>query len=309
MPVITAANADLALVKESVRDAARRKLGLGQEDLAPLVEAGHVLLAVDDSALDRRGPVARDQVRALAAFYPEPRPSSLPADAPDRIFLRAAAFRSGTSPSAALAELVDAWAARAAAHPRLLIAYGGEPWFNRSLLAAGCTLAEEVIFLALSDLIRLPTQSAGEDGAGTSLRLAAPAELNALAALDAACFNIRWHMGVADLRQLQLFGRLTVAEQDGALAGYLALTVNEGIAQIARLAVHPAWAGRGIGRRLLAEGLAAARELGCNSAILNTQTDNSRAQMLYHSFGFRPTGERFEVYTRLAAPGQSRQRI
>ncbi len=317
MPVMRATAADLALVKNLVHDAARRQVGLGEEDLASLVAAGHVLLAIDDAAAavnvtaavdvtaavaGSPSPVARNAVHALAAFYPEPRPVSLPPTAPDRVFLRAAAFRGGSSPSAALAELVAAWAGATWA-PRLLIAYGGEPWFNRSLLAAGCTLAEEVIYYALPDLQRTVASPPAGLPAGAQpaiLRLAVPAELASLALLDTACFNVLWHMGVADLRQLLLFGRLTVAVRDGALVGYLALTVKDTVAQVARLAVHPAWSGHGIGRQLLADGLLAAAEGGCDLAVLNTQSHNTRSQAIYRSFGFRPTGEHFEVYTRLA---------
>lgn len=307
MPVITAAEADLALVQQLVRNAPRRQMSLGEEDLSMLVAAGHVLLLVD--APDGSGSVAAGRaVGSLAAFYPEARPASLPPSAPDRVFLRAAAFAGGVSPSAALAALVDGWCRTSAARPRLLIAYGGEPWFNRSLLAAGCTLAEEVIYFELPDVKRAVMEGvranllhqSGQESASEAPRLASPAELDALAALDAAAFNVLWHMGAADLRQLLLFGRLTVAARDGVLAGYLALTVKNDTAQIARLAVHPAWSGRGIGRELLMEGLQAAHALGCRRAVLNTQTTNSRAQALYRSFGFRPTGERFEVYTRLA---------
>ncbi len=299
MPVLRATDADMALVNELVRHAARRQVGLGGEDLAALVTAGHVLLSVEAGTPAAGSPLLPHQVRALAAFFPEARPPSLPVAEPNRVFLRAAAFRSGASPSATLAELVDAWAAAHSAAARLLIAYGGEPWFNRSLLAAGCTLAEEVIFLALPDLQRA-ISSFPVGGLEGVLRAAEPAELGALAALDASCFNVLWHMGVADLRQLLLFGRLVVAEQDGALVGYLALTVKDRVAQVARLAVHPAWNGRGIGRRLLADGLAAAAEQGCASAVLNTQATNIRSQAIYRSFGFHPTGERFEVYTRRA---------
>lgn len=301
MPVITATEADLALIKQLVRDAARRQVVLGEEDLAGLVASGNVLLAVG-AAAPASGPPRRSHVQALAAFYPEPRPLTLPPAAPSRVFLRAAAFRSGTSPSVALHELVDAWRAAEPA-ARLLIAYGGEAWFNRSLLAAGCTLAEEVIFLALPDLPRVVAglpPGLPPDPPENAPRPLAPSELPELAALDAACFNVLWHMGVADLRQLLLFGRLTVVARDGALAGYLALTVKDRVAQIARLAVHPAWSGHGMGRRLLADGLAAAAEQGCESAVLNTQAANNRAQALYRAFGFRPTGERFEVYTRPA---------
>jgi ribosomal protein S18 acetylase RimI-like enzyme len=49
------------------------------------------------------------------------------------------------------------------------------------------------------------------------------------------------------------------------------------------------------------EGLQAAEETGCQRAVLNTQSTNERAQALYRTLGFHPTGERFEVYTRQAS--------
>lgn len=300
MPVRTATAGDVPAVKALIRAATRSQIGLGDEDLAVLVEAGSVLLV---TAAGAAHPPARDQLDAVAAFYAEPRPASLPAAEPDRVFLRAAAFRNGVSPSSTLHELLDTWCASppcAAAHrPRVLIAYGGEPWYNRALLAAGCVLTEEVIFFELPHLDRSAPALQTVVSAAT-VRTATTADVGDLALLDAACFNVLWHMGPADLRQLAIFGHLTLAEIEGSLAGYLALTLRGGVAQVARLAVHPAWSGHGIGRQLLAGGLRAAADLGCRSAVLNTQADNQRAQALYRSVGFHPTGERFEVYTRLA---------
>ena len=295
MPITTATAADLPAVKALIRAAPRSQVGVGDEDLAALVEAGSVLLAAATDAAHPRD----NRIDAVAAFYAEPRPASLPAAEPDRVFLRAAAFRNGVSPSAALHDLLDTWCARPAPRTRLLIAYGGEPWYNRALLAAGCGLAEEVIFFELPRLDRSAPELQAPPGPA-AVRSATIADIDSLARLDAACFNVLWHMGPADLRQLVLFGQLTLAEREGSLAGYLALTMRGSIAQVARLAVHPAWSGRGIGRQLLAGGLAAASDLGCRSAVLNTQADNQRAQALYRSLGFHPTGERFEVFTRLA---------
>ena len=301
MGVITAAPGDLPAIKTLIRAASRSQLGIGDEDLALLVETGSVLLA---TAAGATHPLPGDQIEAVAAFYAEPRPASLPAAEPDRVFLRAAAFRNGVSPSATLHELLDAWRRAPAPRTRLLIAYGGEPWYNRSLLAGGCVLAEEVIFFELPHLDRSAPElqaAAGPAAVRPAVRTATVADIGDLALLDAACFNVLWHMGPADLRQLVLFGHLTLAEIAGSLAGYLALTTRGSIAQVARLAVHPAWSGHGIGRQLLTGGLRTAAELGCRSAVLNTQADNQRAQALYRSLGFHPTGERFEVYTRLAA--------
>ena len=296
MPVTTATAADLRAVQALIRAAPRSQIGVGDEDLAALVEAGSVLLA---TATDAAHPPQRNQLDAMAAFYDEPRPASLPAAEPDRVFLRAAAFRNGVSPSATLHDLLDTWCEMPAPRTRILIAYGGEPWYNRSLLAAGCVLAEEVIFFELPRLDRSAPELHVPPGPA-AVRSATIADIGGLALLDAACFNVLWHMGPADLRQLVLFGHLTLAEMEGSLAGYLALTMRGSIAQVARLAVHPAWSGRGIGRQLLAGGLGAASDLGCQSAVLNTQADNQRAQALYRSLGFHPTGERFEVFTRLA---------
>lgn len=43
-------------------------------------------------------------------------------------------------------------------------------------------------------------------------------------------------------------------------------------------------------------GLQLAQTWGCSRAQLNTQADNHRSQQLYHSLGFRPTGEAFAVF-------------
>lgn len=303
MPITTASAGDLPAVRALIRAASRSQIGLADEDLAMLVEAGSVLLA---AAEDAAHPLQRDQIDAMAAFYAEPRPASLPAAEPDRVFLRAAAFRNGVSPSSALHELLQTWSSTTTQRTRLLIAYGGEPWYNRALLAGGCRLAEEVIFFELPHLHRSAPElqvPSSPTAVRAAVRSAAVADIGSLALLDAACFNVLWHMGPADLRQLVLFGNLTLAEMEGSLAGYLAMTTRGSTAQVARLAVHPAWTGHGIGRELLTGGLRAAADLGCRSAVLNTQADNQRAQTLYRSLGFHPTGERFEVYTRLAPAG------
>ncbi len=77
------------------------------------------------------------------------------------------------------------------------------------------------------------------------------------------------------------------------------MTMSGAIAHVARLAVHPRWQGRGIGRQLMIDALTMAAEGNCQRVVLNTQVDNIPSQRLYHSLGFRPTGEEFVVLTRL----------
>ena len=59
---------------------------------------------------------------------------------------------------------------------------------------------------------------------------------------------------------------------------------------IGRMAVVKYWRGRGVGSAILAELIAAARENGCDSAILNAQT---HAVKFYARFGFEIVSDEF----------------
>lgn len=290
MSVITATSEDLQLVKDIMRTGARRQVSLGDEDLQHLVASGAVLLAVDG-----RG------AWGIAAFQYETHPLSLPLDVPDRVYLRAVAFKRDASPSAGLHELVDAYGARSSHAARLLIAYSSDGWYDRALQAAGLQQAEQVYFFELANLERLIERLPVTPGPA-HLRSAAPGDMEALARLDAATFDLIWHMTAPDLQRLMLVGRVEIALINGEYAGYTALTASDDVAQLARIAVHPRWQSRGIGRQLLVDSLRAAEQAGCSAMVLNTQATNTQAQTIYRSLGFRQTGEHFGVYTRLLPP-------
>ncbi len=236
----------------------------------------------------------------MAAFQPETRPPSLPATAPDRIYLRATAFRRDVSPSDGMRSLVDAYCARSSDAPRLVIAYGGESWYDRALAAADFALRERVYFYALEHLDRQAARWPQGSGPGT-LRLATTDDMAPLALMDAQTFDMVWHMSEWDLRQLLMPGRIELAFLEQQLVGYSATTFNHDVAQLARLAVHPEFQRLGIGRQLLLASLRMAEGMGCTTAVLNTQAHNEHAQQLYRSVGFRQTGENFGVFARRAA--------
>jgi ribosomal-protein-alanine N-acetyltransferase len=65
---------------------------------------------------------------------------------------------------------------------------------------------------------------------------------------------------------------------------------------VATIAVHPDYRRLGIGRRLLAQGLLAARERGVSLAFLEVRRGNLAAQAMYRQFGFVVSGERVKYY-------------
>jgi len=78
--------------------------------------------------------------------------------------------------------------------------------------------------------------------------------------------------------------------------GYLIFWVVLDEMHILNLAVAPDQRRRGIARRLLAEGLAQARELGARIAWLEVRPSNAAARALYAAFGFQEVGRRPHYY-------------
>lgn len=72
------------------------------------------------------------------------------------------------------------------------------------------------------------------------------------------------------------------------------LVVDE--AHVATIAVHPAYRGIGLARRLLAAALRQAIPLGARLATLEVRRSNTVAQALYQRFGFQVVGKRAHYY-------------
>jgi ribosomal-protein-alanine N-acetyltransferase len=123
-----------------------------------------------------------------------------------------------------------------------------------------------------------------------------PADVDAVAALEAATFSRPW--SVETFRRL--VGEATVlvrvADVVGTVAGYGVVMAVADQGEIANLAVAAQHRGRGLGGRLLDALLAAAAGAGVTRVYLEVRPSNTAARRLYAARGFTALGRRRDYY-------------
>ena len=130
-------------------------------------------------------------------------------------------------------------------------------------------------------------------------RLASDADLDAVAALEAATFTNPWtrEMLAAELARNQ-FARVYVARLPGTpvVAFCACWTVIDEL-HINTIAVASDFRRRGLGRALMQHVLAQVEAEGIRRATLEVRRSNQAARRLYESLGFTPAGVRPGYYT------------
>lgn len=286
MPLLRANVLHLPAINQLLQNAYYRYVDMGLEDLPGLVEKAVTVVGVEQG---------QGKLWGLLGVQVEERPLTMPSHAPTRAHLRAVAFQRNHSPEIELGRLMKLVVQeQTGPYPVQYLCYGAEYWLSRALQEAGFRQVEAVQFYQL-DRLRSRLVSLPAPPRELSFTPLSPTQLDELAILDAATFDPLWHFGRRDLFELLMRGRMQVAWWEGQMVGYSAICANSAMeGQLARLAVHPNFQGRGIGRALLAEAIRyAAGEFSV--LVLNTQTNNSRSQSLYRGLGFRPIGAALSV--------------
>ncbi len=263
----------------------RRYVGFGQEDLPGLLtHPAHAFVVADTGAI--LWGIACAAVRARPAAPGEPREIVWS-------YLRGLVLTNGWRTEVGVWTLMEGL--RVLLHDRqadYLACYATQPWMEATLASVGLHLVEYIVTYERVYGV-LPALS---PPANVRLRPAQPDDVNALTALDTAAFPSLWRQATGEMIELLVTsGRFTVAECEKALIGYASCDVQRGLGQIYRLAVHPAFQGRGIGSALLADALMYCQTAGAGLVTVNTQQSNHASDRLYRRFGFRRMLQRVPV--------------
>jgi ribosomal-protein-alanine N-acetyltransferase len=128
------------------------------------------------------------------------------------------------------------------------------------------------------------------------IRPASLADVPALAALERACFSDPWTAaGIRETIQYET-ARTFVAQDSGAIVGYVIARISGQEGEILDLAVLPERRRRGIGQALLAAVWSALQREGVRELFLEVRESNVAAIELYRRHGFRPVGLRPRYY-------------
>lgn len=183
---------------------------------------------------------------------------------------------------------------------RWLCFVGNEDWLTAELASRGY----EVLAYVIAYHKAVTAEGLAIAGQrGVQVRAAAPYEVDAILAVDAAAFGPFWRVNAAIIRQgLEPGSVLLVAEQEGAIVGYLLAHTWRYDAYVSRLGVLPLLQRQGIGQRLLSEALLLLAQDGVREVRLNTQQSNHRARRLYEQLGFERSGEALPYWAKPLSP-------
>lgn len=87
-----------------------------------------------------------------------------------------------------------------------------------------------------------------------------------------------------------------VGEIDGKVVAYAGVWISFNEAQVMNVAVDSDFRGRGIGKKLFAELIQAAKNRGATAITLEVRPSNISAIKLYESFGLKSVGRRKNYY-------------
>jgi len=207
---------------------------------------------------------------------------------PERVArLHVFALRAGWSTTETLAVLLpDVLNALQRLQIEIVAHLGTENWLIEALVHNGFERGDTIITMQKTEF-SVPTTGNTE----ITVRPAGAADLHTLVEIDRVAFSDPlWHHTTAGLSKLYREAAFMIVAGEEMPVGYAYGEVIGRHGHLSRIAVHPAWQGRQLGVRLLAESIAHFKARHVFGITLNTQSDNTRARRLYEWFGFQVLG-------------------
>jgi ribosomal-protein-alanine N-acetyltransferase len=124
----------------------------------------------------------------------------------------------------------------------------------------------------------------------------APRDLDAVVAIEEACFRAPWAPAVFIEELMGEEKHLDVLRAGGVVRGFINFWLVHDEVHVLNVAVHPEARRRGYASRLLQHALDFAWGAGCACVTLEVRRSNLGALRLYRRFGFRPVGIRPHYY-------------
>ncbi len=162
-------------------------------------------------------------------------------------------------------------------------------------LESGFKLAERIV--VLQGLVDEVARAGGR--AGVVTRAAVTEDLDAMEAIDAACFDAFWGYRRPELAEALRAEHVIVAtDASGSVVGYASCAAHGGSVTVGRLAVDPATQRRGVGTSLLASCARWAAECDAFALSLCTQEHNRASRALYAGAGLHELPDRYALAAR-----------
>lgn len=128
------------------------------------------------------------------------------------------------------------------------------------------------------------------------IRMMKHSDLASAADLEKLSFSEPWSLRLLEEGLSSPWDTYWVAEEQGHIIGYANLRVLAGEGEIQRIAVHPEYRRRGIGKKLMEEMTSFATKQGVGDITLEVRAGNQAAICLYKSYGFSEEGIRKRYY-------------
>ncbi|HCD43808.1 MAG TPA: ribosomal-protein-alanine N-acetyltransferase [Lachnoclostridium sp.] len=117
-----------------------------------------------------------------------------------------------------------------------------------------------------------------------------------VAEIERLCFSDPWSLKSVKEGLESSLDTWLVLEEEGQVLGYCVFRIIAGEGELLRIAVLPAYRGRGLSKKLMDRLVESSRENGVKSLSLEVRESNKRARNLYRSYGFEEETIRKNYY-------------